>query len=346
MSTRLSDYDYELPEQLIAKYPPEHRGDSRLLVIHRDTETWEDKMFPDILEYLESGDVLVPNNTKVIPARLHGTRIKTGAKIEILLHKRLEGQAEEWNVLAAPAKKAKVGEIITFDGLSCEVESDIGEGEKIVRFDKAGSDFWDAINQIGEVPLPPYLHREPEQADKERYQTVYASQVGAVAAPTAGLHFTPELLERIQANGVSIAYVTLHTGIGTFRPVESEDITQHRMHEEYFELSEANAEIINRAKRGGHKCIAVGTTTVRTLETSGNPDGTVRTGSGMSGLFIYPPYQLKIPDAIVTNFHLPKSTLLMMISAFMGREFLLRCYEHAVEEQYRFFSYGDAMLIL
>ncbi len=355
MSTRLSDYDYALPEHLIAKYPPVQRGDSRLLVIHRDSQTWEDRKFADIVDYLNPGDVLVLNKTKVIPARLIGTRERTGAKIEVLLHQRMLGEEERWNVLMAPARKAPIGEIIVFDSLSCEVESDIGEGEKTVRFDKAGSEFWEAIENIGEVPLPPYLHRAPETSDIERYQTVFATVPGAVAAPTAGLHFTQELLDAIQTQGVKIAYITLHTGLGTFRPVESEDITQHKMHEEYFELDDANARIINDAKLAGNRCVAVGTTTVRALETLGGGGGIVgdapthhaiQAGSGMSGIFIYPPYQLKVPDAIVTNFHLPRSTLLMMISSFMGREFLLRCYEHAIESEYRFFSYGDAMLIL
>ncbi len=360
MSTRLSDYNYPLPELLIAKYPPMIRGDSRLLVVHRDSETWEDKMFVDILDYLNPGDVLVLNKTKVIPARLIGKR-GTGGRIEILLHQQLEEDQGRWKVLAAPARKARIADRIEFDGLICEVESDLGEGEKIVRFDKMGAAFWQVIERIGHVPLPPYLHRETEESDKERYQTVYASQPGAVAAPTAGLHFTSDLLARTEAKGIKIAYLILHTGLGTFRPVESDDITQHKMHEEYFELNEANAEIINDAKREGKRCIAVGTTTVRALETlavtTPQPPplargGGVRAGSGMSGIFIYPPYQFKVPDAIVTNFHFPRSTLLMMISAFMddrssmGREFLLRCYEHAIENNYRFFSYGDAMLIL
>ncbi|MFI5201976.1 MAG: tRNA preQ1(34) S-adenosylmethionine ribosyltransferase-isomerase QueA [Candidatus Kapaibacterium sp.] len=374
MSTRLSDYDYPLPEHLIAKYPPARRGDSRLLVIHRDLQSWEDRMFADVIEYLNSGDVLVLNKTKVIPARLIGKRA-TGGKAEVLLHQRLEGDKERWKVLVAPARKAREGERIIFSplsqqgegvvgeaDLSCEVETDLGEGEKIVRFDRSGADFLQALEGIGQVPLPPYLHRAPEESDKERYQTIYASTPGAVAAPTAGLHFTIELLRQIEAKGVKLAYVTLHTGLGTFRPVESEDITMHRMHEEYFELDEANAALINDAKRNGGRIIAVGTTTVRALETlaaDGNwttPQpppiplrsigGGVRAGSGMSGIFIYPPYQFKVPDAIITNFHLPRSTLLMMISAFAGREFILRCYDHAIASGYRFFSYGDAMLIL
>jgi S-adenosylmethionine:tRNA ribosyltransferase-isomerase len=356
MSMRLSDYDYALPEHLIAKYPPAHRGDSRLLVIHRDSQTWEDRTFSDIMEYLKPGDVLVLNKTKVIPARLIGKRERTGGKIEVLLHQHLGGEEEHWNVLMAPARKASVGETILFDGLSCKVESDIGEGEKIVQFNKTGAEFWQAIERIGEVPLPPYLLRPPEESDKERYQTVYASVPGAVAAPTAGLHFTQELLNGIIQKSVEIAYVTLHAGLGTFRPVESEDITEHKMHEEYYELDETNAAIINEAKQEGNRCIAIGTTTVRALETlaAGRVASrhAIQAGSGMSGIFIYPPYQFKVPDAIITNFHLPRSTLLMMISAFMderssmGREFLLQCYQHAIESEYRFFSYGDAMLIL
>jgi S-adenosylmethionine:tRNA ribosyltransferase-isomerase len=346
MSTRLSDYDYSLPEHLIAKYPPEHRGDSRLLVIHRSSQTWEDRTFADIVEYLDLGDVIVLNKTKVIPARLLGTRDRTGAQIEVLLHQRVPREQELWKVLMAPARKAPVGERIIFEGLSCEVTSELGLGEKIVHFDKSGAEFWEAIEKVGQVPLPPYLHRAAELSDKERYQTVFASVPGAVAAPTAGLHFTQELLDAIGHKGVKVAYVTLHTGLGTFRPVESEDITLHTMHEEYFDLDEVNAGIINDAKKVGKRCVAVGTTTVRALETIADPDGTVCPRSGMSGIFIYPAYQFKTPDAIVTNFHLPRSTLLMMISAFIGREFLLQCYQHAVDAEYRFFSYGDAMLIL
>ena len=363
MSTRLSDYDYLLPADLIAKYPPARRGDSRLLVIHRDSQSWEDRMFVDVINYLNSRDVLVLNKTKVIPARLIGKR-KTGGKVEVLLHQRLEGDQERWKVLVAPARKANEGEQLFFEGLSCQVERDLGEGEKIVCFDRSGPDFLQALEAIGQVPLPPYLHRAAEASDKERYQTIYASTPGAVAAPTAGLHFTAELLNQVEAKGVKLAYVTLHTGLGTFRPVESEDITKHRMHEEYFELDDANAAIINDAKRNNGRIIAVGTTTVRALETLASISeenlttpqpppiplrsigGGVPSGSGMSGIFIYPPYQLQVPDAIITNFHLPRSTLLMMISAFAGREFILRCYEHAIQAHYRFFSYGDAMLIL
>jgi S-adenosylmethionine:tRNA ribosyltransferase-isomerase len=364
MSTHLSDYDYSLPEHLIAKYPPARRGDSRLLVIHRDSQTWEDRMFADIVEYLNPGDVLVLNKTKVIPARLHGRKAYTGGKVEVLLMQRLDGDEERWKAILKPGRRAHVGWNILFDGLSCIIEMDSEEGIKIVRFDRSGADFIEAIERIGQLPLPPYLHRYQHESDKERYQTIYASAPGAVAAPTAGLHFTEELLKRMEEKGIKLAYLTLHTGLGTFRPVRSEDITQHRMHEEYFELDEANAAIINDAKANDGRCIAVGTTTIRALETLASSSGGnlttpqpppiplrsigggVQAGSGMSGIFIYPPYQFNVPDGIVTNFHLPRSTLLMMISAFAGREFLLRCYDHSIQAEYRFFSYGDAMLIV
>jgi S-adenosylmethionine:tRNA ribosyltransferase-isomerase len=342
MSTRLSDYDYDLPEELIAMYPPPVRGDSRVLVVHRDEHRWEDRMFRDIGEYLQAGDALVLNKTKVIPARLIGKRVPTGAEIELLLLQRFEHAGEHWKALAKPGRRAKVGDTISFGELECVIEQDIGEGEKRLSFNLVGNAFWQALDRIGKMPLPPYIHREAEEADKERYQTVFASEPGAVAAPTAGLHFTNEILSSLGQKGVEIATVTLHTGLGTFRPVQSEDITEHHMHEEYYNVSERDAEIINSSKL----VIAVGTTTVRTLETVADSSGVVHPGSGMSGIFIYPPYELKVPDAMITNFHLPKSTLMMMISAFMGREFLLECYRHAVEAEYRFFSYGDAMLIV
>ena len=290
MSTRLSDYDYPLPEHLIAKYPPAHRGDSRLLVVHRDEQRWEDRTFADILEYLTPGDCLALNQTKVIPARLFGTRTRTGARIEIFLHQRIPGDGERWKVLMAPARKAPPGEHIDFDGLACEVMEDLGGGEKVVQFNHTGIEFMNKVERIGEIPLPPYLHRSAENSDKDRYQTVFAEVPGAVAAPTAGLHFTPELMQTIEQKDVKIAKVTLHTGLGTFRPVEAEDITQHRMHEEYYELDEANAELLNQTKEAAGKVFAVGTTTVRTLETLAISQGKVRAGSGMSGIFIYPPY--------------------------------------------------------
>jgi S-adenosylmethionine:tRNA ribosyltransferase-isomerase len=345
LSTRLSDYDYELPESQIAAYPAKERSQSRLLVMHRATRSWSDRTFSDIIEYLKPGDCLVLNETRVIPARLFGTRASTGARIEVFLHQRLASKEEDWKVLMRPAKKGPIGEKIIFDGLSCEVIEDIGDGQKVVRFDKSGDDFQRAIDRVGTIPLPPYITREAEASDRERYQTVYALQPGAVAAPTAGLHFTPELLASIEGRGIALARVTLHTGMGTFKPVDSEDVTEHHMHEEFFSVSPEAARTINNTRASGGRIIAVGTTTVRTLE-SVTHQGVTEPTSGMTSIFIYPPYEFKAVDAIVTNFHMPRSTLLMMISAFAGREFVLDAYRHAVDSGYRFFSYGDATLIL
>lgn len=345
LGTRLSDYNYTLPESLIAKYPARERTESRLLVLNRATASWADRTFPDLLEYLRPGDCLVINETRVIPARLFGTRSSTGAKIQVFLHQRMATTAEEWKVLMRPAKKGPVGERIEFGDLACEVIQDLGEGEKIVRFDLSGEEFQNALERIGKIPLPPYIDRETEDSDRERYQTVYASEPGAVAAPTAGLHFTPELLDQIELSGVGIARITLHTGLGTFKPVETEDITAHKMHEEAFSVSAEASERINRTRASGGRIVAVGTTTVRTLETVTH-NGVTQPESGTTSIFIYPPYEFKAVDAIVTNFHMPRSTLLVMVSAFAGREFVLEAYRHAVESGYRFFSYGDAMLIL
>jgi S-adenosylmethionine:tRNA ribosyltransferase-isomerase len=343
---RLSDFDYELPDELIARYPTEKREGSRLLVVHRNSTTFEDRIFSDILEYLLEGDCLVLNDTKVIPARLNGIRETTGASVEIFLNQRMQSVEEEWHALAGPAKKAKVGEYIRFSPeLRCLVVADAGPGEKIVRFEFEG-DFLDKLGAVGAVPLPPYFKRDPEESDKTRYQTVYAREPGAVAAPTAGLHFTPELLSDAEAKGVRIARLTLHTGLGTFKPVESEDITKHKMHYERYSISEETAQLINAARSAGGRVIPVGTTSVRTLETISDEQGKVCAGSGDSNIFIYPPYRFKAVDAMITNFHMPRSTLLMMISAFMGHELMRRCYDHALKERYRFFSYGDAMLIL
>jgi S-adenosylmethionine:tRNA ribosyltransferase-isomerase len=343
---RLSDFDYELPDELIARYPAEKREGSRLLVVHRSEARFEDRSFPDILEYLNEGDCLVLNDTKVIPARLNGVRETTGAQVEIFLNQRMQSVEEEWHALAGPAKKAKVGEYIRFSPeLRCLVVADAGPGEKIVRFEFEG-DFLDRLSEVGAVPLPPYFKRDPEESDKTRYQTVYATQPGAVAAPTAGLHFTPELLSRAEAKGVKIARITLHTGLGTFKPVEVEEIAEHKMHYERYSVSAEAAEIINQTRAKGGRVVPVGTTSVRTLETIAESDGTIEPRTGDSNIFIYPPYRFKTVDAMITNFHMPRSTLLMMISAFMGHELMRACYEHALKERYRFFSYGDAMLIL
>jgi S-adenosylmethionine:tRNA ribosyltransferase-isomerase len=338
--------DYQLPDELIARYPPAHRDDSRLLVLHRDSGKNEDKKFPEVPGYLGPGDILVINETRVIPARLLGIRETTGAQVEIfLLHKQAD-RTDIWHVLAAPAKKVKPGEhFIINDDLQCEVIEELPDGERIVEF-HSKSCLEEAIERAGAMPIPPYLKREAEEIDRERYQTVFAKVSGAVAAPTASLHFTKELLSKIEEKGVSIARVLLHVGLGTFRPVEAENISEHTMHSEYFEVSGEAARKINDSKRHGGKVVAVGTTAARTLESAVNDLGEVIAQSGETSIFIYPPYEFKIVDALITNFHQPKSSLLMMISAFAGYENVMKAYKHAIEEKYRFLSYGDAMLIV
>jgi S-adenosylmethionine:tRNA ribosyltransferase-isomerase len=342
---KLSDFDYHLPDELIARYPAERRDESRLLVVPGHGE-FEDRRFPDILEYLNAGDVLVLNETKVIPARLAGTREKTGAQVEIFLVHRQADRTDTWHVLAAPAKKVRRGEIIRInDELSCEVVDELAEGERIVRF-FSNQDLEAAIDRAGSMPIPPYLKRESESIDRERYQTIFARIPGAVAAPTASLHFTEELLGQIEAKGVRIARVILHVGLGTFKPVEVEDVTQHRMHAEYYEVSEDAAKAINETRRSGGRIIAAGTTAARTLETVADTSGIVHAGRGETQIFIYPPYRFKAVDALITNFHQPRSTLLMMVSALATPQIIRLAYNHAIRERYRFLSYGDAMLIL
>jgi S-adenosylmethionine:tRNA ribosyltransferase-isomerase len=343
---KLSDFDYALPDELIARYPPAHREDSRLLVLDRNSGNYEDKIFSKIIDYLNPGDALILNETRVIPARLVGIREATGAKVEIfLLHKQAD-RTDTWHVLAAPAKKVKQGEkIIINDDLDCEVLEELLEGERIVQF-HSKSNLEDAIEAAGAMPIPPYLKRDSEEIDKERYQTVFARINGAVAAPTASLHFTEELLKTIEAKGITIVKILLHVGLGTFRPVEVEDIENHKMHSEYFEVSKEAAEKINRVKENGGKVIVVGTTAARTLESATNENGKIIAQSGETSIFIYPPYQFKTVDALITNFHQPKSSLMMMISAFAGYENVMKAYHHAINERYRFLSYGDAMIIV
>lgn len=336
-----SDYYYELPEELIAQTPAEPRDSSRLLVYDRATGKREHRIFRDIKEYLRPGDVLVVNNTKVLPARLYAYT-KNGGKVEVLLLKRRD--LNEWEVLVRPGKKAKVGaELIVSEELSLTVVDRTDTGERIVRFHFDGV-FEDILSRLGSMPLPPYIHEKLK--DKDRYQTVYCKTDGSAAAPTAGLHFTQELLAEIRAMGVEIAEVLLHVGLGTFRPVKEEDLTHHVMHSEFYKVDERAAEIVNAAKREGRRVIAVGTTSVRTLETVADEQGMLRPCSGDTSIFIYPPYRFKCVDALITNFHLPKSTLIMLVSAFMGREQCLSVYREAVEERYRFFSFGDAMMIV
>lgn len=336
-----SDFYYDLPEELIAQHPAEPRDSARLLVYHKNSCKIEDKHFYDIIDYLRPGDVLVVNDTKVIPARIYGYRDTTGGKIEFLLHKRVD--LTDWEVLAKPARKALPGNIIRFsDKLYAEVLSCGEDGIRQVRFHFDGV-FEDILREIGEMPLPHYIHEKLE--DDEQYQTVYARESGSSAAPTAGLHFTEELLEKIKAKGVEIVKVLLHVGLGTFRPVKTDEITDHKMHSEYYCVTKEAADAVNKAKSEGRRIIAVGTTSVRVLE-SATFDGKLQEKSGFTEIFIYPPYKYKMVDALITNFHLPESTLVMLVSAFIGRENTLAMYKYAVEQKYRFFSFGDACFLV
>ena len=346
----INDFDYELPQALIAQTPAEKRDFSRLMIVHRDSGEVEHKHFYDILDYLKAGDCLVLNNSKVLPARLYGRKEGTDANIEFLLIKRIEG--DTWETMVRPGKRLKPGDAVSFsdDKLFRAVVKDYGEdGTRIVEFEYEGI-FLERLEELGKMPLPPYIERDNNSEDKDRYQTVYAKNEGSVAAPTAGLHFTPELLEKAKAKGVKLAYVTLHVGIGTFRPVKVENIEEHHMHfEEYF-IDEDTAKAINDTMKAGGRIVSVGTTSTRTVESAAVYDEEcgkylVKAGHGSTGIFIYPGYEFKIIGALITNFHLPKSTLLMLISALYNREDILRVYRIAVEEKYRFFSYGDAMFI-
>ena len=339
---QLSDFYYDLPQELIAQDPLLKRDNSRLMVLNRAEETIEHKHFYDVISYLKEGDCLVINDTKVIPARLIGEKEGTGAAIEVLLLKRLDDCT--WETLVKPGKKARVGARIIFGGgkLVGEVIDIVEEGNRIVRFEYEGI-FEEILDELGQMPLPPYITHKLE--DKNRYQTVYAEHEGSAAAPTAGLHFTKELLEEIKAKGIKIAHVTLHVGLGTFRPVKEDNILDHHMHSEFYVIDEKAAETINETKKNGGRIIAVGTTSTRTLETVADENGMLRACSGWTDIFIYPGYKFKAIDGLITNFHLPKSTLVMLVSALVGRERILEAYAHAVKEKYRFFSYGDACFI-
>ncbi len=338
---KTSDFDYELPEELIAQTPAEPRDSSRMLCYRRDTDEVSHRIFRDLPEILRPGDLLVRNNTRVLPARLYGFT-PHGGRVEVLLLKRRS--LAEWEVLVKPGKKAREGaELFFSEELSLVVKGRTGEGERIVEFRYDGV-FEDIISRLGEMPLPPYIHEK--LADGERYQTVYSKVNGSAAAPTAGLHFTPALFDRLREKGVETADILLHVGLGTFRPVKAEEITGHHMHSEYYEIDEINADKINRAKREGRRVIAVGTTSVRTLESVADENGFVRPCRGNTEIFIFPGYRFRCVDGLITNFHLPKSTLIMLISAFLGREKTLELYNLAVKNRYRFFSFGDAMLLL
>ena len=340
---KTSDFYYDLPQELIAQEPLKDRSSSRLLVLHRDSGEIEHKIFRDVKDYLKKGDCLVINDTKVMPARLIGARKNTGARVEILLLVRKD--MDTWEVLTYPGKKAKPGDVIVFgDGrLEAEILEVIEGGNRIVKFRYDGV-FETILDELGEMPLPPYITHKLE--DKSRYQTVYAVHAGSAAAPTAGLHFTKELLEEIKEMGVEIAHVTLHVGLGTFRPVKVEDVTNHEMHSEYYVVEQAEADKINNARKNGGRIISVGTTSTRTLESVTDENGVVHAGSGWTKIFIYPGYKFKAVDCLITNFHLPESTLIMLVAAMVGREKILETYETAVREKYRFFSFGDAMFIV
>ena len=339
---RKEDFYFDLPEELIAQDPLEDRSSSRLLVLDKETGKVEHHVFWEIIDYLQEGDCLVINDTKVIPARLIGSKIGTDAKIEVLLLKRKENDV--WETLVKPGKKAKVGTRISFgDGLLVgEVVDIVEEGNRLIHFEYEGI-FEEILDQLGQMPLPPYITHQLE--DKNRYQTVYAKHSGSAAAPTAGLHFTPELLKEIEEKGVQIARVTLHVGLGTFRPVKVDNILEHHMHSEFYQIDEEAAEKINRAKESGHRVICVGTTSCRTIESAADKNGKLHATNGWTEIFIYPGYEFKVLDCLITNFHLPESTLVMLVSALAGREQVLSAYEEAVKEKYRFFSFGDAMCI-
>ena len=340
---KTSDFYFDLPQELIAQDPLEDRSSSRLMVLDRKTGEIEHHIFKEVIDYLNPGDCLVVNNTKVIPARLFGSKEGTEAKIEILLLKRKENDV--WETLVKPGKKAKPGTRISFgDGLlTGEVIDVVEEGNRLIKFTYDGI-FEEILDQLGQMPLPPYITHQLK--DKNRYQTVYAKHDGSAAAPTAGLHFTPELLEAIKAKGVNIAHVTLHVGLGTFRPVKVEDVTNHHMHSEFYIVEEDQAKLINETKQKGGKIVSVGTTSCRTLESATDDQGVLHAGSGWTDIFIYPGYQFKMIDRLITNFHLPESTLLMLVSALAGKDNIMAAYEEAVKERYRFFSFGDAMMIL
>ena len=342
MELKKSDFYFDLPQELIAQDPLEDRSASRLLVLDKESGEISHHIFKEIVDYLNPGDCLVLNNTKVIPARLSGEREGTGAHIEVLLLKRKE--ADVWETLVKPGKKCRPGTKLVFGGglLRAEVLETVEEGNRLIKFYYDG--IWEEIlDKLGEMPLPPYITHKLQ--DKNRYQTVYAKEEGSAAAPTAGLHFTGELLQEIEKKGVSVVYVTLHVGLGTFRPVKEENVLEHHMHSEFYQISEDAAKRINETKQKGGRVICVGTTSCRTLESAGDENGVFHAGSGDTEIFIYPGYRFKVLDALITNFHLPESTLVMLVSALAGREHVLRAYEEAIQERYRFFSFGDAMFI-
>lgn len=338
----VKDFDFHLPEELIAQHPLAKRDESRLMVVDREAGSLEHKKFKDIIDYLEAGDCLVLNNTRVLPARLIGEKEGSGGRMELLLLKRINNN--QWETLVKPGKRAQVGARFVFGNgdLKAKVIDILEEGSRLIEFEYEGI-FEEVLDRLGQMPLPPYIKEKLE--DKERYQTVYSKEVGSAAAPTAGLHFTEELLDKIRGKGVNIAFVTLHVGLGTFRPVKVENIEEHNMHSEFYVMTKETADLINSTKKSGKRVIAVGTTSNRTLETIADESGTVREQSGWTDIFIYPGYKFKVVDSLITNFHLPESTLIMLVSAFANRDLIMKAYNEAVREKYRFFSFGDAMFL-
>lgn len=348
---KLSQFSFDLPEELIAEYPTENRDESRLMVLHKDTGKVEHKLFKDIIDYFDEGDVLIMNNTKVFPARMYGNKEKTGAKIEVFLLRELNRESLLWDVLVDPARKIRIGNKLYFgedDSLVAEVIDNTTSRGRTLRFlfDGSYEEFKEKITELGETPLPKYIKRDVEQIDEDRYQTVYAKEEGAVAAPTAGLHFSKQLMKRLELKGIDFAEITLHIGLGTFRPVEVEDLTKHKMDSEQISINQPCVDMVNNAKKTKKKIVAVGSTAMRAIETSVSTEGLLKPYSGWTNKFIFPPYDFSIADVLITNFHTPLSTLLMMISAFGGHENIMEAYQEAIKEKYRFYSYGDAMMII
>jgi S-adenosylmethionine:tRNA ribosyltransferase-isomerase len=342
---RLSEFELEVPEKLIAEHPSEKREECRLMVLNREEQTIEHRQFTDIVDYFKKGDVLVMNNTRVYPARLYAYKDKSEAKVEVFLLRELSGDL--WEAMVKPARKVRIGNKLIFgDGVECDVIDNTVSGGRVLRFEYSVPDLHEFIEKVGHSPLPPYIHREPIPADKKNYQTVYASERGSVAAPTAGTHFSKPLLKKLEKKGVKLAYVTLHIGLGTFRPIMVEDLTRHQMDSEYFNIPVETADIINNAKKKKRRVICVGTSTIRTLETVVTSGFKVTPRKGWTDKFVYPPYDFKMCDSIITNFHQPQSTLMMLVAAFAKKDFALKAYKEAIKKKYRFYSYGDAMIII
>lgn len=354
MRTKLSNFKFDLPEELIAQYPVEERDESRLMVVDRNTGKIEHKVFKDLIDYFDEGDSLIFNNTKVFPARLYGKKEKTGAQIEVFLLRELNAEVMLWDVLVDPARKIRVGNKLYFaddkgnELLVAEVVDNTTSRGRTIRFFFEGTkeEFRAALKQLGNMPLPKYITRTPEKMDMERYQTVYAKEIGAVAAPTAGLHFSRELLKKLELKGTNLAEVTLHVGLGTFRGIDVEDLSKHKMDAEYYNIPEEAANLVNTSKSNNKRVCAVGTTSMRTIESSVSANGLLKQSEGWTNLFIFPPYEFSIANSMITNFHLPKTSLIIMVAAFGGFDLIMEAYQEAIKEKYRFFSYGDAMLII